>query len=174
MVIKGVTPLAVYRLVGEIISWIARLVNVSFRCLPSCAGVRYMSVAHSRATAMGRMQVCIRVSKRHPHYFSSDWALVVLLTLPSVSVLALFALRSGASGLSTAASKSSILRSKAVSCDSIADAVLSPLAAKGSGVSWVGITVGCRRGGKKHTLLVLEKSMDEDEGKQRCRCGGKS
>ena len=61
-----------------------------------------------------------------------------------------------------------------MSCDSFADAVRSPLAAKVSGVSWVGITVGYRRGGKKHTLLVLEKPMDEDEGKQRFRCGGKS
>ena len=52
------------------------------------------------------------------------------VALPRVSVVALFSFGPGASGLTTVASNSLILRSKAVSCVSMTDAVLSPLGAE--------------------------------------------
>ena len=79
------------------------------------------------------------------------------MALFTSSVVALSLSEPGASGLAMVASKSSILRSKAVSCVSIADAVLSPL---GSQVSQIGMAFGCKLRrvgrGEKHTVLVLE------------------
>lgn len=70
-------------------------------------------------------------------YLLSDWSSPVAITLGVVLAPVLSTSEPGSSGLATVASKSSILRSKAVSCVSIADAVLSPLAPTDSPVSWI-------------------------------------
>ena len=63
------------------------------------------------------------------------------MALPSVSVFALPTSEPGSSQPATVANKSSIFRSKEVSCVSIADAVLSPLVACDSRVSQTDIAM---------------------------------
>ena len=63
------------------------------------------------------------------------------MALPSVSVFALPSPEAGSSQPATVASKSSIFRSREVSCVSIADAVLSPLAPCDSRVSQTDIAM---------------------------------
>ena len=85
------------------------------------------------------------------------------VALPSVSVFALSTPEPGSSRPATVASKSSIFRSKEVSCVSIADAVLSPLAPCDSRVSQTKIAMqivaGC------HVMMITVAIAEDDHFK---------
>lgn len=107
-----------------------------------------------------QVEVCRLMLESGRRYFVLVGFSPVPVAWPVLPVPASSTSEPGASALATEVSRSSILRSKAVSCVSIAEAVLSPLAPAGSWVSSGGI--GAVWMGAGMGVMSVSSSMAED------------